>query len=52
MFSRMLVCLDGTSFSEQIIPYAVEIGRQFGSELILMTSAEIPTPAAPEYPIE
>ncbi|NLE94526.1 MAG: universal stress protein [Dehalococcoidia bacterium] len=52
MFSRILVCLDGTSFSEQIVPYAVETARRFGSELILMTSAEIPTPAAPEYPIE
>lgn len=32
---QILVCLDGSSFSEVCLPYAVSIARTFGSELTL-----------------
>ena len=42
MFEKILVCLDGSSFSEQIIPYGAEQADRFNAELILLQVLEIP----------
>ena len=36
MFENILVCLDGSSLAEQILPYATEEARHFGSKLVLL----------------
>jgi len=36
MFKKILVCLDGSSLAEQILPYAVEEAQHFGSKLVLL----------------
>jgi len=36
MFKKILVCLDGSRFAEQILPYATEVALQFGSRVILL----------------
>jgi nucleotide-binding universal stress UspA family protein len=36
MFERILVCLDGSNLAEQILPYAVEQAKRFGSILSLL----------------
>ena len=36
MFKRILVCLDGSSLAEQILPYATEVASHFGSRLVLL----------------
>ena len=52
MFAKLLVCLDRSSLAEQILPYACEVARRFGSELILLTVVELPTPQSLEFPVE
>ena len=47
MFEKILVCLDGSRFAEQILPYATEVALQFGSRVILL-EATIPPGAAVE----
>ncbi|MBN1370151.1 MAG: universal stress protein [Dehalococcoidaceae bacterium] len=42
MFEKILVCLDGSKLSEQIIPYAAEQADRFNSELTLLQVLEIP----------
>lgn len=47
MFSRVLVCLDGTSVAEQMLPYAAEIAQKFSSPtLILLQVVQIPSSLA------
>jgi len=47
MFSRVLVCLDGTTVAEQMVPYAAEIARRFSSPtLILLQVVQIPSSLA------
>ena len=36
MFERILVCLDGSSLAEQILPYATEVAQRFASRMILL----------------
>ena len=36
MFERIVVPLDGSRLSTQAIPYATEVGKRFGSEIILV----------------
>jgi len=58
MFNKILVCLDGSGLAEQIIPFAVEQARKFGSELVLFrtvpeTAAISPAiPGMPGLPLE
>lgn len=52
MFNRIMVCLDGSSLSEQILPIVTEVAQRFGSAVTLFASVEIPTPASPEFPVE
>ncbi len=46
MFGKVLVCLDGSNLSEQMLPYATEIGRRFGSKVILLQVLQIPSALA------
>jgi nucleotide-binding universal stress UspA family protein len=41
MFNRILVCLDGSALAEEILPYATEVARRFGSKVVLL---EVTTP--------
>jgi nucleotide-binding universal stress UspA family protein len=56
MFEKILVCLDGSSLAEQILPYAVEEARRFGSTLTLLqvVTAEVPAvaPGDPQLVVE
>jgi nucleotide-binding universal stress UspA family protein len=36
MFNKILVCLDGSSLAEQILPYAAEEAIRFGSQVVLL----------------
>jgi nucleotide-binding universal stress UspA family protein len=36
MFRRILICLDGSSLSEQVLPYAIEQAVHFKSQLVLL----------------
>ena len=36
MFNKIIVCLDGSSLAEQILPYATEQAQRFGSKLVLL----------------
>ena len=46
MFGKILVCLDGSSLSEQIVPYAAEVARRFGSRVVLLQVLQIPSSLA------
>jgi nucleotide-binding universal stress UspA family protein len=46
MFGKILVCLDGSSLSEQIVPYATEVSRRFGSRVVLLQVLQIPSSLA------
>ncbi|MBN1152698.1 MAG: universal stress protein [Dehalococcoidia bacterium] len=46
MFGKMLVCLDGSTLSEQIVPYATEVARRFGSKVVLLQVLQIPSSLA------
>ncbi len=39
---RILVSLDGSIFSERVLPYARALARAFGSELVLLAVPEVP----------
>jgi nucleotide-binding universal stress UspA family protein len=43
MFNKMLVCLDGSTLAEQIMPYAIEQALHFHSEVILFQAVTVPT---------
>jgi nucleotide-binding universal stress UspA family protein len=43
MFEKILVCLDGSELSEQIIPYAIGQAKKFNSEVILVQAVDTPT---------
>ena len=37
MFSKILVCLDGSKLAEQVLPYAIEQALRFKSQLVLLS---------------
>ena len=37
MFSKILVCLDGSKLAEQVLPYAIEQALRFESQLVLLS---------------
>ena len=43
MFKRILVCLDGSALSEQIIPYVTETALRFNSNVTLLEVTNPPT---------
>ncbi|OGO39715.1 MAG: hypothetical protein A2147_05915 [Chloroflexi bacterium RBG_16_57_8] len=56
MFERILVTLDGSRFGARAIPYAVEVAKRFGGELLLLevvppTAVTLPTAMAPAEPM-
>ena len=58
MFKKIMVCLDGSKLSEQILPYAVEQARRFHSQVILFHVVAEPgmvspgIPGSPGLPVE
>jgi nucleotide-binding universal stress UspA family protein len=58
MFKKILVCLDGSRLAEAILPYAVEQGKHFESELVLFkaysetAAISLAIPGMPGVPIE
>ena len=44
MFEKILVCLDGSTLSEQILPYAKEQAKKFKSKVTLIQA--VPTPSS------
>jgi nucleotide-binding universal stress UspA family protein len=58
MFKKILVCLDGSELSEQILPYAEEQALHFNSKLVLIRVYTEPgfiglaVPGFPGVPIE
>jgi nucleotide-binding universal stress UspA family protein len=46
MFGKILVCLDGSNLSEQLVPYATEVARRFGSRVVLLQVLQIPSSLA------
>ncbi len=58
MFTKILVCLDGSRLAEQILPYAIEQARHFNSELVLFrvfsepSTISLAMPGMPGTPVE
>ena len=44
MFEKILVCLDGSTLAEQILPYATEQAKKFKSKVTLIQA--VPTPSS------
>ena len=42
MFEKILVCLDGSSLAEQVVPYATEQALHFKSKVVLLQVLHIP----------
>jgi nucleotide-binding universal stress UspA family protein len=43
MFNKILVCLDGSTLAEQIIPYAIEQALHFNAEVTLFQAVSVPS---------
>jgi nucleotide-binding universal stress UspA family protein len=43
MFRNILVCLDGSEFAEQILPYAIETSQRFGGRLVMLEVTKAPS---------
>jgi nucleotide-binding universal stress UspA family protein len=50
MFGKILVCLDGSKLAENILPYAIEQAKRFGSEIVLLRVIIEPTILSPALP--
>ncbi len=50
MFSRIVVPLDGSPLSEKALPYAMEMARRFGSDVLLIQAISSVFPEARERP--
>jgi nucleotide-binding universal stress UspA family protein len=50
MFEKILVCLDGSSLAEQILPYAIEQALPFHSKIVLLRVIRVPGRALPGEP--
>lgn len=50
MIKKILICLDGSKYSEQIIPLAMEIALNFKSEVFLMRVSPEPIVKRPPVP--
>jgi nucleotide-binding universal stress UspA family protein len=46
MFKKILVCLDGSSLAEQMLPYATEVAERFGSGVVLVQVLQVPSSLA------
>jgi nucleotide-binding universal stress UspA family protein len=52
MFKHILVAIDGSSYTEQALPTAIEVARQFESSLFVLHVAEHDRGRAAAYSIE
>jgi nucleotide-binding universal stress UspA family protein len=55
MFEKLLVCLDGSDFAEQIMPYLTEMASHLGSKMVLLrvaTEAPIATTGDAQLAVE
>lgn len=46
MFEKVLVCLDGSTVAEQVLPYVTAIADRFGSEVYLLQVVTVPSAVA------
>ncbi|MBN1855679.1 MAG: universal stress protein [Dehalococcoidia bacterium] len=46
MFKKILLCLDGSSLAEQMIPYATSIAQSYSSSLVLVQVVNVPSALA------
>jgi nucleotide-binding universal stress UspA family protein len=46
MFGKILICLDGSNLSEQMLPYATEVAQRFDSRVVLLQVLQIPSSLA------
>ena len=46
MFEKILICLDGSSLAEQILPYAAEQALRFNSKVVLLQVLDVPSTIA------
>jgi len=49
MFNKILVCLDGSQLSEQILPYAEAQAKSFSSKLTLIKVVTLPGVVSQDY---
>ena len=42
MFTKILVCLDGSPLAEQILPYAAAQAERFGAKMVLLQVISVP----------
>jgi nucleotide-binding universal stress UspA family protein len=58
MFTKILVCLDGSELAEKVLPYAIEEAKRFDSELVLFRVVSEPylvslaLPGMPGVPLD
>jgi nucleotide-binding universal stress UspA family protein len=58
VFKKILVCLDGSSLAEKVLPYAIDQAQHFEAELVLLRVIPEPTlvslalPGMPAVPVE
>jgi nucleotide-binding universal stress UspA family protein len=52
MFKRILVAIDGSTYSNEAIPSAVELARKFGSEILVLHVSEHDKGRVPVYTVE
>jgi nucleotide-binding universal stress UspA family protein len=50
MYNKILVCLDGSGFAEQIIPYVLEEALAFKSKVVLLQVFSLPSIPVPTIP--
>jgi nucleotide-binding universal stress UspA family protein len=52
MFKHILVAIDGSAYSQQAIPTAIEVARKFGSEVLVLHVSEHDRGRAVVYSLE
>ena len=43
MFKKIMVCLDGSSLAEQVLPYAADLALRLGCKLVLLQVIDVPS---------
>lgn len=52
MFKHILVAVDGSTYSQQALPTAIEVSRKFGSDVIVLQVSEHDRGRAAAYSVE
>lgn len=50
MYKKIVVCLDGSGFAEQVLPYATELALRCGSAVVLLRVVPDPVIVTPGIP--